>query len=528
MKRNPKKPRQPQPSETPDTTPVGGDVVQGDKISAGHDYAGRDIIHGDQVGRDKITNVTLGRNVIQIGTLVMPTVPVVVGALLLTAGLIFIGLSVAGTFAAPGPKMMQGSFNVAVAQFGQQDERGQILASEDGRRLSKIVFDALKEQIRDFEDATIRSAVQIWHDDLPLSEMGTDIGLVADETAAAQLADRIQADMVIYGTLDRQNGFTPKFYVSPQVKGEIDSAVTGRHELGSEPIHLDPSARLAVSTDLATRTGALFYLSMGLTYDVFGRAEEALAVYRRAEAQLTGWREKKEGKEVLYFFLGQAALFASQRANAQDAPGLEQEAQQAFQNALNSNAEYARARVGLGSVYFLQAQRTQPKSSLIEATDVLTKTFDEYTQALTLAQRTSDKQAELLAIFSLGSAYYLKGGAYWIGKQYAPADLSFQAAIDTLQTILSPLAETKQQRLLGQAYLALGAAYKQQAQLWAEQGDKPKSLSLYDQARRAYESCIAQGDGSQDEILLTLVVEDKCVPQLDAVNRALDAGGGDK
>jgi len=480
---------------------AGGDVVGGDKIVAG----------GDVVQGDKITQVTVNRGAIQIGTFSIPTLPVVLGALVVTAGLIFVGLSVRET---PGPAKMPGGFNVAVAQFGQEDTNGNVQSSEEGQRLSRTVFEVLRQQTSEFSDIELRSLVQIWHDSLPTSEMGTDIGLIADEQAAAELAERIGADMVIYGNIDPQNNFIPQFYVSTEAKGEIDSHVTGHHTLGSKPIRVDRQTQLATGTDLATRARALFYLTIGLTYDVIGRLQDALNVYREAETELQSWDELGEGKEVLHFFLGQAALYLSQQPEGLAlAPQLRQEAQQAFENSINSNPDYARPHVGLGSVYYLQALDTQPLSALLHSSDALRTAFDEYNRALALAKQSADRQAETLATYSLGTAFYLQAGAYRSDGQIDAADEAFRQAIDTFDAVIASLRATNQQRLLGQAYQAQGTAYKESAKMWAEQGDQSRAATLVALARQSLDQCIALGDDSQDEVLLELIIRDLCVPQ---------------
>ena len=509
MKRELKKPERRKPAARVRKSPQeqnveinGGANIEADNVEIG----------GDVVGRDKITNViSVTRSAIHIGTLAIPTLPVVIAAILVTAGLVFVGVSVIGP---PGPSKMTGGFNVAVAQFGQEAENGQVVPSEEGQRLSRIVFGVLREQTDEFSDIELRSQVQIWHDDLANSEMGTDIGLIADEEAAQALAERLGADMVIYGAIDRQNNFVPKFYVTTEAKGAIDSYVAGHQALGSQPIRVDPDTSLGAGTDIARRARALTYLTIGLTYDVLGRSEDALQVYRDAETQLANWNETGEGKEVLYFFLGQAALyFSQQQAGLDQATELRQEAQRAFENGIRSNPEYARPHVGLGSVYYLQAFDTQPLSTLLGASDVLTQTFAEYNQALELAKQSNDQQAEILATYSLGTAQYLQGGAYKSDGQIDAADAAFRQAIDTLDSILASLKATNQQRLLGHAYQAQGSVFKELARMWAEQGDSQKAGVLIEQARQAFDQCIALSIDSRDKVLLELIIRGRCVPQ---------------
>lgn len=129
--------------------------------SGGVDFAGDAEIHGDVIGRDKITTVSVNKNVIQIGTLVMPTVPVAIAAVLVSVIAILAGLRLLGLTDPVGPSRMPGGFNVAVAEFGKEDTSGQVSSSEDGQRLSRAVFDTLQAQIVEFEDKAIGSRIVV-------------------------------------------------------------------------------------------------------------------------------------------------------------------------------------------------------------------------------------------------------------------------------------------------------------------------------------------------------------------------------
>ncbi len=492
--------------------------------SGGVDIGGDAHIEGDVVGRDKITNVAVNRSIIQIGTLVVPTAPVVALLVLVAAILGVLILSALGSIQAPGPAQMQGGFNVAVAEFGQLDAAGQVARSEDGQRLSKVVYDTLRAQIDSFEDKTIAGRVSIWHDSLSTSEKGTTIGIVPDASGAEQLAERIKADIVIYGNLDAQNEFVPQFYISPKVRADVDALLTGHHRLGTQPIRVGASDRLIADTELATRASALTYITIGLTYDVLGRPELSLPVYREAEAKLTTWREQGAGKEILYFFKGQAALFLIQQARPQDVTALDEEAQQAFENALNSNPDYAKANIGLGSVYFLRAQRLQPAQARLESPD-MQQTFDQYAEALARSQRDEDSQVETFATFALGTAYFLQGQAYRNAGQTDQARAAFDDAIQRIEATLEPLHAMDQRRFLGQAYHALGLAYVQEAELAVEGGDTVQSTAWYQRARQSLTQCIELDDGA-DEILQQLVIQNRCVPSLAKVDAALGTPEG--
>jgi hypothetical protein len=73
--------------------------------------------HGDVIAGEVgegARGVVIGKNIVQIGTLKVPLLP------LLLVPLILIGGFAAAFFAIRGPTRMDGSFNVAVAEFGQE------------------------------------------------------------------------------------------------------------------------------------------------------------------------------------------------------------------------------------------------------------------------------------------------------------------------------------------------------------------------------------------------------------------------
>ena len=86
--------------------------------------------------------VAVGKNIVQIGTLVIPVIPVVAGLVLLVAG--------AGAFVyfSLGPAQMTGPFSVAVAEFGEVDASGQVHHSPDGERLSEWIYGGLQDELK--------------------------------------------------------------------------------------------------------------------------------------------------------------------------------------------------------------------------------------------------------------------------------------------------------------------------------------------------------------------------------------------
>ena len=453
--------------------------------------------------------VAVGKNIIQIGSVIFP-------AWLLAAMVLGAIAVVFAIWLATTPARMDGAFNVAVAEFGTMGEDGRAHASAEGKLLSRWVFDALRQEYALHPEVTQGLALQMWHDSLPFTAKRAQIGFIADEKAARARAEQIGASVLIYGYLDRDHGFKPQFYVAHDlVRGDVD-AVSGNYQLGEAvpvpfPIRLDdPGVRGALSVGPSTRARALFWLSVGLTHEVVGESAQALAVFRQAEEQLaTTWQER-DGKEILYFFIGREALFLSR--DFPEAEYLDQ-AEQAFAEAIRIgqkyHGDYARAHIGLAGVYYERARQAPPELRL--ETGDLAQAIAEYQAALDLAP--PETQVAAIARLGLGIAYRMQAEAHLVNGQDAEAEAGLVQAVDDLKQAVSPLAQADLYRFLAQAYLALGASYHQLAYLRAEQGDRAASLELYRQASDAYGLCIAQGETAAfDRILTQKIVADGCVP----------------
>jgi tetratricopeptide (TPR) repeat protein len=477
------------------------------------------------------TEIVSGRNIIKIGTLVIPTVPLVALLVVVVGVLAFLGWNFIG------PAKMEGRFNVAVAEFGQIDEGQNVQRSQVGGLFSKWVFDDLQAENEAYPAS---SRVEMWHDSLPLTQKRTTIGIVPGATpdkranAANELAQKINADVVLYGhlALDKNPAdFLLEFYVSPRLRPEAGTTI-GRYQLGDPirvPRNFDPEdalSRETVAGPLATRSNALFWLLLGLREELLGRSEQALKIFRQAEEQLASL-EDEDGKDVLYFFIGQSELFLNNDV----------EAQQALEKALAINPQFARARTALGSVYFKRAQcrlfdmanqKTESASLVCQRKDEswiagcelspdqcqglveedIEQTIDYYQQGLDLAEKYESQLAIHVARLAVSGGYILAGQIYARSGDDDEASRHFESAIAELQAILEPLAQAEQYRFLGQAYQALGTAYAQQAVTLQNQGDLKGSIGLFEKAQAAFGLCIEQAENAPyaDEILVGQVV----------------------
>ena len=424
------------------------------------------------------------------------------------------------------PAQMTGQFRIAVAEFGELDSDGNVRRSENGQVLSQWLFEALHDEYQQNTDLELARSIQVWHDSRNDTEQNFKFGIMAGDTAAerqasaARLAERVGAHMVIFGNLapeGESQDLDLEFYLSPQVNDETASII-GPHRLG-KPIRLpvpfdtdSPEVSIAVGQQIEVRSDALFWLTMGLTQQVLGRSDEALETFGRAEEELSNWPEN-DGKELLYFFIGREELFLSTMEENPD-PGRVNNAEASFRKALDIDPAYARAQVALGTTYLQRAQSIPPEARLQEPRymEYLEEALDHHLKGLELALATEEPLIEAVARILLASSYRLLGEAHYLSDSNDEAVRHFDLAIAEIDQAAPLLADTRQYRLLAQAYEAQGDAYLQQGVVLGDQGRPEDSRARLELAKTAYQSCISQGDKAfYDEILRDKVIEQGCV-----------------
>jgi len=468
----------------------------------------RDIVIG-QVG-EGATNVVIGKNNIQINVAGRNlTLPIyLIGAtLVLVLGLLLYPL------VEPlwNPTQMTGPFRIAVADFGEINEGGNVRATARGAEMSKWFFDNLFGEYQS-SDTDVARTIELWHDLRPDIQKNVRFGIMRGDTAearraaAAKLAARVGAHMIIYGNL-LTAGETPQlaleFYLSPLVNDET-AAIVGPHRLG-RPIELptafgtgSPDANTAVASLLKVRTDAFFWLTIGLTQDILGRSAEALATLRMAESTLTAWSDA-DGKELLYFFIGRQELFLGNAAAAEEN----------FRHALAINATYARAQVALGSAQLRQARAVAPAARL-QAPSLLWAALDSHLKGLSLAATAQEPLVIDLANLALAKTYRLLGETYYQLHKDTQARQFFALTRQKVAQIVEPLKAANQFRLLAQAYEAEGAAALQDGVLLLETNQVAEAKQLLLQAKNAYQHCIDQGRQTVDQVVTTQVIGEGC------------------
>jgi len=228
----------------------------------------------------------------------------------------------------PTPVKMSGIFNVAIAEFGELDEDGVMRASDEGRILSSSMFNEIREQLR--ENPALAGGlrnIEIWNDSEPVAGRNLPIGFVegADdaerESNAALLADRLGAQMVVYGFLDntitqtRGSDLVLNFYYKPPIEKGEPSVTAGAMSMGKPLTSRTPlnSSDIASRDELLDkslrRARLLFYITSGLTWLFANNTERAAEVFAAGKADVDNWiQEDGTGSELLDLYIAQTAL----------------------------------------------------------------------------------------------------------------------------------------------------------------------------------------------------------------------------
>jgi hypothetical protein len=370
---------------------------------------------------------------------------------------------------------MLGDFNVAVAEFEMADPNGSPIEGSDGKALANSIYAQVKAGLG---EANIEKVVAHYEPPWAPEQTGRVEGRTAEEraTSAAQLAERINAHMIIYGVVTQagdRSQLTPEFYV--RTKGfEQGQELLGPHALGS-PLRMALPFKPTGFTDvdnpaLAGRIDALCLITIGLVYLSAENPHEALDYFQRAE-QIPGWI-RSAGKEIVYLLIGSAnlRLSSTEKTAASLAAGAE-----AFATALDINPDYARAQLGQAAVAYLQALKDPTK---ITRNTVDLAMLDEaehaYRAAGTMKDAPPSVHVSTKIAFGLGQIYLVRGGILSDTVQLETARTAFESVIgDYLNS--APSDKILIRDFAGHAYARLGvlAGLKQ---------DWPVAIENYRQA----------------------------------------------
>lgn len=242
-----------------------------------------------------------------------------------------------------GVEPLTGDFNFAVADFAAVGEA----EPDTARTLALSVFGVIDGILAGFEEAGEFTNAEV----ADPAKTGPVDGASIEERAAsaAQLAGRLNADVVLVGTLDASGGvsrFDSEFYLSERNLRNAEE-LAGAYSLGR--IELNTTDPLAVSRAVTQRfesqAHAIAELVVGLSYYAVSDYSTA---YDHLQVASSSWNPAAGGQEVVLQLLG--------NATGELGPDRWEEARGYYEQALAANPSYARAEFGLAELDFLDAR----------------------------------------------------------------------------------------------------------------------------------------------------------------------------
>ena len=394
-------------------------------------------------------------------------------------------------------------FGVAVAEFLVQDENGNAVKSDAGRRLAESIASQMDANFKDMRLDTV-TTYEIWGP--------KQTGALAGEEEARQFALSTGATMVVYGQVKESNGvafFTPRFFVNQSAFQEAEE-LTGQHDLGRDVQgKLDASMILAESPGVQARVEGLSMLTIGLVYYSVDNYEQALEYFQKADnPEWVG-----SGKETVYLLIGN--VYIRQASDTGDFSALSVP-EKYYQDALDIDPNYGRAMIGEANILYLRAYKLDDCDPAgLEAASALLD------QSLTLTGQPASANIETKVHFYRGQIAIIRDACKIPGADWrSSAEQEF--AWVTARYESNPESEASQgiQYFASHAYARLGylaylrndaeaaIAFMQKAIPIAPAKDKADYLSLLgdyyiivgqtDQALKVYQQALAIAIGNGD------------------------------
>lgn len=339
------------------------------------------------------------------------------------------GIGAAMTIAAIGGVMllpdirtgpMRSDFNVAVARFTEFDSEGKAQATEESRSLADSVYRRIDTELRALNEQGFDFEVRA------PEKTGTITGKTryARSKSARELAQDIQADVIIFGVLSEQ-ALVPEFFIN-QRNDHFQNAeeLTGQFDFGSAIMgsKLDTgsiTSNMQVRNELAERTNALVQFVIGLSWYTSRNFEQAQEAFNQA-VSIEGWKDT-DGKEVLHLFVANTAGKLKDLDTAS----------RVFQHVIELNPNYARGILGAAEVSYLQSSGGCKPDSVNP--DGLRRAADRYRQALSAELKPTVSNVDAKATLGLGRVYACLSQAL-VEDRWREAEAEFQQVADAFES----------------------------------------------------------------------------------------------
>ncbi len=424
----------------------------------------------------------------------------------------------------PAAEVMNGEFNIAVAEIAVLNDAGQSINGESDA--GKVVAERIQSMLT--EGVNTEDGFEVWASD---SGNHVDVGVVSDDLFAQKppkaRAEEIGADVVIYGTLRPQGDLAElfvEFYLAPQYDMPVSNLV-GTHSF-QEPIKVfdidDPGRE--IDAELAPKVEAVTRIARGLDAGRLGDLEAAAPDFEQAALLVPS-------SGFAHFFEGEVKMLLAQRTIPHD-EALLSAAEEAFLRA----PEHAKAQIGLGTVHFVRAQSLMADQEARNANfegEFATNLESAETEAQTAIEiyngviaggpqiETYGVPVDAMAQVGWSMAARRQSEIWAFRTDYERAFAELSSAIESTEGAISTLEASavgqKDFRLLSQAYQALGTFYFQQEWYLANQFDRSDEAELAKQnSIDAFGKCIALGEEFPfDTYMVEEIIGKLCQPIFD-------------
>jgi len=375
----------------------------------------------------------------------------------------------AGVWYLNQPRVLKGDFNIAVALF---EQNGSVTVHPD---VAKIVSDSLADFLTEQYQGNEIVHVEIGHE---------RIGIIGDDLGAEKLAQRVNAHLVIYGTVvvqDNVAALNPNFYVTDAFAGDV-TEIGGGYQF-THPVTFtlesltDPEssyiAKLKQQAQfLVFFTEALIHLSND---DLFRAGAAIDRAAQEAQKQTTFG-----GLEVIYLFASHITRLKAELlqpgVNCEGMPDdaefakLIDQAQTYLNKALTSNPQYGRGWIAQGNMAYTAGN--------------LAMALEPYNYALRLTEQPVDDFLAEKAHLGLGNVYRVQYQCVHRNSDdvYAAAQLAnlslehYQKVIEGYNKV--PHAPIRLRELAAQAYYLAAVVYQEGGMLAAAAAAANQTIQL--------------------------------------------------
>jgi tetratricopeptide (TPR) repeat protein len=326
--------------------------------------------------------------------------------------------------------MDKNKLTVVFNEFSVVDESGSPVPSAAGRELADFLF---KRFEIDWQDLDLRLPYEL----RPPSHTCPIRGRSRPERAqeAAQLAEEINADIVVYGEITdtvRSHGPDVGAAQKPQFALEFHVAYRGFDEGGEIAGPYALGGPLAIDIPFEprkfegidnpahlVRVDILSLIAIGLSYYSADDPTRALEYFQQAE-QNPYW-PRTDGKEIIYLLLGNAKI---RQVGLQPSEEALAAAYGYYTEALSIDPGYVRAKLGVGSAQYMMANAKfarVPTSTVGCAT--LEQAAGTYQQVRDMSGGVGSENLKAKVHYGLGQVYLARG-------VYCEAGLAQQAEFE--------------------------------------------------------------------------------------------------